>query len=93
MDQRNYRHNRGYNCTVGNKYSCKEPRMCDEGCTNKVVECPNTMEAPVDCMTIAMAYVPWQQWNEVFTGEAGLDHGTIFPELVKPWWSKCGSRM
>ena len=93
MDQRNCRHNKGYNCTLGNKYTCKEARNTCGSHMDNVVECPGTMEAPVDCMPIAMAYVPWQRWDEVFTGEAGLAHGTIFPELVKPWWTKCGSRM
>ncbi len=94
MDQRNYRHNRGYDRGLGDKYSCREPEQCNKCRSDaNVVECPNRNEAPVDCMQLAMAYVPWQQWCEVFTGEGGLAHGTIFPELVKPWWVKCGQKM
>lgn len=34
---------------------------------------------------IAMAYVPFQQWNTVYTTEDGMQNGTIFPELHKPF--------
>ncbi len=34
---------------------------------------------------VAMAYVPWQMWNTVYDLEKGLDTGTIFPELNKPF--------
>lgn len=45
-------------------------------------------------MPIAMAYVPWQTWNcsQVLEADCGLANGTIFPELVKPFWVKCGLR-
>jgi hypothetical protein len=35
--------------------------------------------------SLAMAYVPWQQWNKVLDAESAMAHGTIFPELVKPF--------
>ena len=31
---------------------------------------------------LAMAYVPWQMFDEVMDGCGGLAHGTIFEELV-----------
>lgn len=34
---------------------------------------------------VAMAYVPWQNWNRVYDLERGLRTGTIFPELDKPF--------
>lgn len=34
---------------------------------------------------VAMAYVPWQQLEEVYEPEVALRHGTIFPELYKPF--------
>lgn len=34
---------------------------------------------------IGMAYVPWQQWNEVFDAETALCRGTLFPELELPF--------
>ncbi len=32
--------------------------------------------------SLAMAYVPWQTWNNVMDGCNGLKHGTIFKDLV-----------
>lgn len=34
---------------------------------------------------VAMAYVPFQQFNTTYTPEKGLEMGTIFPELDKPF--------
>ena len=30
---------------------------------------------------VAMAYVPWQQWQTTYAPERGLVQGTIFPDL------------
>ena len=30
---------------------------------------------------VAMAYVPWQQWQSTYAPERGLVQGTIFPDL------------
>ena len=34
---------------------------------------------------VAMAYIPFQQFNTTYTPEQGLEMGTIFPELDKPF--------
>ena len=34
---------------------------------------------------IGMAYVPWQQLNDVYEPEVALQQGTLFPELYKPF--------
>ena len=39
-------------------------------------------------MVYAMAYVPDQQWDNTYEIEAGLSHGTIFPELDKPFMGR-----
>lgn len=36
---------------------------------------------PLDTFPVAMAYVPWQQWQTTYAPERGLVQGTIFPEL------------
>ena len=42
--------------------------------------------APLPAMpVVAMAYVPFQQFNLTYAPEKGLDLGTIFPELDKPF--------
>ena len=36
--------------------------------------------------SLAMAYVPWQRFDQVLDAEHGLNHGTIFAELVLPFY-------
>lgn len=36
-------------------------------------------------MPLAMAYIPWQQWQNVYDGAKGLENGTIFEELIFPF--------
>lgn len=38
-----------------------------------------------DDMPLAMAYVPWQEWNQVYEPCQALESGTIFPELNLPF--------
>lgn len=35
--------------------------------------------------TVAMAYIPWQQLQEVYEPELALSRGILFPELDKPF--------
>lgn len=46
----------------------------------------------VDSMQVAMQYVPWQKWNQIYCPEEGLSCGTIFPELNKPFYGKGACR-
>ena len=43
-------------------------------------------------MPIAMAYVPWQVWQDIYDAEKGLHRGTIFQELDKPFQGVGGCR-
>ncbi len=38
----------------------------------------------------AMAYVPFQNWGEVYEPERALDAGTLFPVLDKPFYGRKG---
>jgi len=49
------------------------------------------MRAPLDGMPLAMAYVPWQHWNQTYELEKALYYGTIFPELNKLFLGKRGA--
>ncbi|HRR77944.1 MAG: spore coat associated protein CotJA [Ruminococcus sp.] len=40
---------------------------------------------------LAMAYVPYQQWGDVYDDDKALTQGTLFPELDLPF--KGGSRL
>jgi hypothetical protein len=45
-----------------------------------------TNPTPLPVMpVVAMAYVPFQQYTLTYEPEKGLDMGTIFPELDKPF--------
>jgi hypothetical protein len=45
-----------------------------------------TMITPLPAETpVAMAYVPYQQWDTMYTAEEGFPYGTIFPQLHKPF--------
>lgn len=41
-----------------------------------------TMPPHRDGKSLAMAYVPWQKWENVMDGCNGLKNGTIFEDLV-----------
>ncbi len=34
---------------------------------------------------LAMAYIPFQQWETPYEAEVGLSRGTVFPGLDKPF--------
>lgn len=36
-------------------------------------------------MPLAMAYVPWQKWQNIYDAEKGFCNGTIFQELNLPF--------
>jgi len=57
-------------------------RMRDKGCDKG--------NAPVDRMGPGMAYVPWQDWEEVYDMDRAFHCGTIFPELNKPFVGRGG---
>lgn len=40
---------------------------------------------PLQTMPLAMGYIPWQQWQNVYEGSKGLENGTIFEELIFPF--------
>ena len=44
----------------------------------------------IDSISIAMAYVPWQHWENIYEADLGLKQGTIFKDLDKPYTSGCG---
>ena len=38
---------------------------------------------------IAMAYVPYQNAERLYSPECGIKNGTLFPELNKPFTAAC----
>lgn len=51
----------------------------------KCKEMPAFPENPV----VAMAYVPYQECNDVYPSEKALHMGTVFPVLDKPFLAGC----
>lgn len=41
-------------------------------------------------MPLAMAYVPWQRWQNIYDAEQGFCNGTIFQELNLPFYGVGG---
>lgn len=42
---------------------------------------------------LAMAYVPWQQFRELYESDEALYWGTVFKELNKPFHQSTGGRL
>ncbi len=48
-----------------------------------------SLEKSADDFTIAMAYVPWQNFLKIADNlEEAYKEGTIFPELIKPFMGR-----
>lgn len=45
----------------------------------------------IDQLPVGMAYVPWQEFKDLYDPQAGLCHGTIFKELDYPFCGKRGN--
>lgn len=49
------------------------------------------VEDPLSDMAIAMAYVPWQVWRNLYDMDKALKVGTVFEDLDKPFLGRrCG---
>lgn len=53
------------------------------GCDEE--NCPLPGGALPKTLSLAMAYVPYQQWEKPYEEEVGLSRGTVFPSLDKPF--------
>ena len=45
-------------------------------------------DIPQDKCSLAMAYVPWQEWETMYDDERALERGTAFPSLDLPFMGK-----
>lgn len=59
-------------------------RNCSRSNMNHNCQC-------IDQMSLAMAYVPWQTWNNVYEPAKGMQMGTIFGDLYLPFQGKRGA--
>lgn len=63
---------------------------------NKTASSP--VRTPYMCQSasgqeLAMAYVPWQQFRDLYESDEALHWGTIFRELNKPFRTCAGGRL
>lgn len=65
-------------CNAGSRRPMEEHRSC--GCRYDALE----------DFALAMAYVPWQRWGNLFEPCKALQCGTIFEDLSKPFYGKGG---
>lgn len=47
--------------------------------------CASCTNDPLRGMPLAMAYVPWQEWQNLYSAEKGFCRGTIFEDFDKPF--------
>lgn len=55
---------------------CSTERRRNTGCNDRVIPAP----------TLAMSYIPMQQWGDLMDCETALREGTLFRELVFPFY-------
>lgn len=41
-----------------------------------------------DGCPLAMCYVPWQPWDDVYDEKTALERGTAFPSLDLPFYAR-----
>lgn len=87
------------NCQNGYTSSRMPVRCGNPTLTNMKKENYCECNMPDRCMLdtlrdfpIAMAYVPWQEWRDLYDLEEGFKAGTIFKELDKPFMGRRCSR-
>lgn len=71
--------------------SCRQP--VSPACSfpaRRPESCPDTRNDLPEGFPPAMAYVPWQQWRDIYELCTGFRQGTIFRELDKPFLRKGG---
>ncbi len=92
-DQKTYRRQSGECCP-----KCKDSReyRCDYSMDNKQSECKKdyVCQSPVyPGVSLAMVYSPCQSFDNLHDPEIGIDRGTIFKELDKPFMpTPCNER-
>jgi len=67
-------------------YSENESFLEKENCYSKDECIP--YEQTIEVNALAKAYIPFQKFCEIFSLNAGLMKGTVFPELYQPY-EKC----
>lgn len=71
-------------------YDQGQASLCPQGQTS-YPSCGQPCCPEMNRYPVAMAFVPWQQWQPTYVPEQGLAQGTIFPDLNLPFHcGRCG---
>jgi hypothetical protein len=62
-----------------------KPDKSPSGISPTIPEKGDSVCNAVNSCPLAMAYVPWQSWNQVYEPPKALERGTLFPELDLPF--------
>ena len=101
LRNQNFNRNMRGDCDTRSNYNSHSRTVQDRMGRSMQVDCVCTTNTSGGCsmrdpmarlgddFPIAMAYVPWQDWGEVYDSKQGLCRGTIFKELDKIF---CGVR-
>lgn len=73
-----YRNTRGYNINI-------DPNL------TQYVPAEECETDEIQGMPLAMAYVPWQCWENIYEANQGLKQGTIFADLDLPFYGGKGT--
>ena len=81
-------------CRTAPQSGCQNICRSSRCCSGAVPSNPKAL-SPCACLDqklpAAMGYVPIQQWSAPFDLRKGLQMGTIFPDLCKPFCGKGGA--
>ena len=85
MPYNNYRHSQP---------SCMNHPRTDDTCMNapRTDDCCMAKRDIYGDKSLAMAYVPWQTWRDLYDTEKGFHCGTIFKEMNLPILGKGGMK-
>lgn len=78
-------YNRENSCGCNNRSDVNRQPECMVDRRASSPEMPCYHMDPLRNMPLAMAYVPWQRWQNIFEADKGFHCGTIFQELHKPF--------
>ena len=79
------------NCQNSMRYNNHRPVPSPSPSCSYRTDCRANTRHPFPSDTpIAMAYVPWQKWENIYEPCKGLEHGTIFRDLDKPFMWRGG---
>lgn len=71
------------NCGCQNRANMTSNCACNQNCgeNGSVARCPEMVNDPLCGMPLAMAYVPWQRFENLYEECTAIYHGTLFRDL------------